>query len=64
MKFRKLKDILALFGIGGLVALGIGVLIVSLSNLDEPMAYYGLFVGVVLIKAPLIIYWLRKRIRY
>jgi len=61
---KKLKDILTLFGIGVLVALGIGVLIVSLSNLDQSLAYYGLFVGVVLIKAPLIIYWLRKRIHH
>jgi len=61
---KKLKDILALFGIGGLVTLGIVVLIVSLSNLDQSIAYYGLFVGVVMIKAPLIIYWLRKRIRH
>jgi len=61
---KKLKDILTLFGIGVLVALGIGMLIVSLSNLDQLLAYYGLFVGVVLIKAPLIIYWLRKRIRH
>jgi len=61
---KKLKDILALFGIGGLVTLGIVVLIVSLSNLDQSIAFYGLFVGVVLIKAPLIIYWLRKRIRH
>jgi len=61
---KKLKDILTLFGIGVLFAIGIGVLIVSLSNLDQLFAYYGLFVGVVLIKAPLIIYWLRKRIRH
>ncbi len=61
---KKLKDILALFGIGGLVALGMGVLIVSLSIFDQSIAYYGLFVGVVLIKAPLIIYWFRKRIRH
>jgi len=61
MKFRKLKDILALFGIGGLVALGIGVIIVALSNSDQPKPSYALFVGIILVIVPPIFYWLRKR---
>ena len=63
MKSKKLKEILAWFVIGAVVTLGIGIIIVSLSDSDQPKPSYALFLGVILVIAPIAFYLLRKRIR-
>ncbi len=64
MKSKKLKEVLAWFVIGAVVTLGIGIMIVSLSDSDQPKPSLAFYIGLILTIGAPAFYKFRKSIPY